>query len=100
MMRDAVTTSGGGGGGGGGGAARSNPSFDKQQFDSSKPVFNRAGFNKAQDDSSSAGGGGHSNLPSKAPKNTNSPSAMRVIMAGSPKKTPKGVVLPPEGAYM
>jgi twinfilin-like protein len=63
------------------------------EFDVRKPVFNRPGFSS----------GDHGNVSNSNPKAKNvtqgeAPSAMRVF-GSSNKPKPKGVVIPPDGAY-
>jgi hypothetical protein len=68
-------------------------SFKSTEFDSRKPVFNRAGFSS----------GDHGHVSNSNPKAKNvtqgeAPSAMRVFGSNN-KPKPKGVVIPPDGAY-
>jgi len=76
--------------------------FNSNEFDKNKPVFNRPGFTAS---SSSGSGSGeyvsNSNIKSKTSKQGEAPSALRVLTGnnGQDKRKPKGIVIPPEGAY-
>lgn len=64
--------------------------FDKNQFDSSKPVFQRGGYNKPHSETTST---------SKVKTVTNVAPLAKVMGLGSGGPPKKGIVIPPKGAY-
>jgi len=68
--------------------------FNPSEFDTNKPVFNRPGFTQPHEVSSTANKARHV-------KQGESPSAMRVLTGDSAKdsRKPRGIVIPPDGAY-
>jgi len=80
---------------GGGGGVVGGVQINKNEFNSSKPVFNRPGFNRDTEDSSEG-----SNTPkARNIKQGQVPSALRILTANNSNQKPKGIVIPPEGAY-
>lgn len=69
--------------------------FDHSQFQSNKPVFNRAGLNHAH---SSSDSGSSANKAAK-PANMKSPAPLAQAMGLASNSNRKSIVVPPRGAY-
>ena len=79
------------------GSGSSSGSFDHTQFQSNKPVFNRAGLNHAH--SSSDSGSGSSANKSAKPANIKSPAPLAQAMGLQSNSNRKSIVVPPRHAY-
>lgn len=82
------------------GSGSSTGSFDHTQFQSSKPVFNRAGLNHAHSSSDSgySSSGSAANKSAK-PANIKSPAPLAQAMGLQSNSNRKSIVVPPRGAY-
>lgn len=82
------------------GSGSSTGSFDHTQFQSTKPVFNRAGLNHAHSSSDSgySSSGSASNKAAK-PANIKSPAPLAQAMGLQSNSNRKSIVVPPRGAY-